>query len=300
MVRFALVHPMLKMSGFELNVNEVVFVLFVLSFILMAAGGYVINDYYDVKIDELNKPDKLIIGRIITHAVALKIYWLLSITGFLLGCFISFYSHVSWLSSVFLFYFIGLWYYSYKLKYKFLVGNLIVAFSIALVPLAAGIIEDYPLLLSRNDNASFILYWLLGTSFFAFLSTLIREIVKDIEDMQGDASAGCRTVPIVMGEKGAKMVVQLLLGIMFVLFCIMEYLNMRDAIWLLATYLTVFILVPIVIIMIMMARATLSKHYHRVGNWLKLLMVSGICFLFVVGLFLTVMNDFFEMLFPKK
>src|SRR5581483_10122276 len=91
MVRYALLYPIFKaLAGIGLQLHETIFALLSFAFVLMAAGGYIINDYYDVKIDTVNKPDKVIIGRQLKPVNALTLYWILSIVGLASGCWASY------------------------------------------------------------------------------------------------------------------------------------------------------------------------------------------------------------------
>jgi 4-hydroxybenzoate polyprenyltransferase len=286
MVRFAFFYPAFRYAGFSLQLNESVFAVFSLAFVFMAAGGYVINDYYDVEIDKINRPEKVIVGEHIEPKNILTAYWVLSLSGVIMGCFASVKSGLPVLSTVFLFYLVGLWFYSKNLKYQFLTGNITVALFLALVPLTAGIIELYadnknPDFVKSGLNLIFLFYCIMGISLFAFLSSFAREIVKDMEDMEGDQTMGCRTLPIVMGKEAARRIVQFLLLVMFFLLCYVQYQQ-----WVVKDlksfiYFSVFIQLPIIFIIAKMNGASVPKDYHKASNWLKMLMVSGICYLFV-------------------
>lgn len=286
MVRYAFLYPAYKYVGFPLQLNEWVFALFSLAFVLMAAGGYIINDYYDVEIDKVNKPGKVIIGEKIKPSHALIAYWVLSIAGLLIGSWSSYKAGLPALSSVFFIYMSGLWYYSNTLKYEFILGNLVVAFFLGLVPFCSGIIELYadiknPGFEQSGLNFTYLLYWIIGISVFAFISTLAREIVKDIEDMEGDAAQGCRTLPIVMGKEAARRIVQFLLMLIVFLLAYLQYQQWKVDDMKSILYFTFLIQLPLISIIVMMNKASVPKDYHRLSNWIKLLMVSGISYLFV-------------------
>jgi len=286
MVRFAFLSPIFKYSGFSLQMNEGLFTVFALSFVFMAAGGYIINDYYDVDIDMLNKPDKVIIGEQINPSEAIVTYWILSLLGLGTGCFACYKAGLPELGIIFFIYMSGLWYYSTSLKYQFMVGNLLIAFFLAIVPFTAGIVELYadvknPLFNDRDIDFAFLFYWIVGISLFAFLSTLVREIVKDMEDIEGDRSAGCRTLPIVMGQEAAKKIAQFLLLLMFFLLAYLQYEQWKQGDWKSVVYFSVFIQLPILFLVARLSGASTSKDYHRISTWVKILMVSGISYLFV-------------------
>ena len=155
---------------------------------LIAAGGYAINDYYDVKIDFLNKPEKVVVGRYVKRRTVMLLHIALSFTGILMGYFVSISIAVVNLCAGIL-----LWLYSNRLKCIPLIGNLAVAFLAGLVVLTVGIFYSC-------FSSPIILY-----SVFAFFFTLVREIIKDIQDMKGDEAFGCKTLPIVLGFRKTKM-----------------------------------------------------------------------------------------------
>lgn len=286
MVRFAFLYPAFKYSGFSLQLNEGVFAAFAFSFVFLAAGGYIINDYYDVNIDMVNKPEKVIIGNAVKPKAAYVAYWVFSILGFLLGCWASYKIGLTGLIPVFFIYLSGLWFYSNSIKYQFITGNLVVAIFVAIVPFIAGLVELFmdvknPGFKTSNLELSILFQWIAGISIFAFLASLTREIVKDIEDKEGDRASGCRSIPIVLGEKVARRIVQCLLIIMFFLLAYVQYGQWAVNDIKSLVYFSVFIQLPIVFIIIKMNGAHTPRDLHKISTWLKILMVSGISYLFV-------------------
>ncbi|MEQ8573165.1 MAG: geranylgeranylglycerol-phosphate geranylgeranyltransferase, partial [Fulvivirga sp.] len=144
------------------------------STIIIAAAGYIINDYYDVKIDLINKPKRVVVGRILKRRVAMIAHTVLNFIGIGIGL------HLSWKLGAlnFLCAFV-LWLYSNQLKRIAFLGNLSVALLTGLSILIIGLFFE-------PDNILIMAY-----SLFAFAFTLIREIIKDIEDLKGDSSFGC-------------------------------------------------------------------------------------------------------------
>ena len=286
MVRFAFFYPVYKAVGFSLQLNEFVFFMFSMAFVFMAAGGYIINDYCDMQIDKINKPDKVIIGNIIPVKQALTAYWVLSGIGISIGVLASYKAGLPSLGLLFFIYLSGLWFYSNTLKYIFLMGNIVIALFLALVPFTAGLIELYAdvkntLFNNANIDFGYILSWVTGISVFAFFSTLAREIIKDMEDIEGDTQAGCKTIPIVLGVPDTKRVVQFLLLLIFFLLGYLQYQQMKANDSVSFSYLLVFLQIPILYIVRMISKAKTSPDFHKVSFALKWLMVSGISYLFV-------------------
>lgn len=187
------------------------FFLLVVSILLIAAGGNIINDYFDVKADRINKPAKLIISKHVKPRLAIVSHWFLNGIAFLIGAYLSI-KHSS-----FSFVFIhlvcinALWFYSLYFKRKAFVGNLIVSVLTALVPITCGIYFHFTGLSSAGNSTNFWINFLyedyrliLGMAIFAFLLNLAREIVKDIQDIKGDLELKATTLPIQFGKKTAK------------------------------------------------------------------------------------------------
>jgi 4-hydroxybenzoate polyprenyltransferase len=285
MVRFCFILPVLSFSSFHLQVSEWAFALFAIAFGLIAAAGYIINDYYDVEIDRINKPGKEIIGSVVSKSSALTSYWILNVVGIIIGFWSCHKAGTPILGTLFLFYLIGLWLYSYKLKSTFLFGNLLISVFLGIVPLASAYIEAQADLKMPEAINSFIILpirtgaWAIAG--FAFFSTLIREIVKDMEDLEGDMLAGCYTMPIVLGNKKVKVLVLILVFLLIALLGILQY-NTWSSGWRNSFYyILVFIQLPCLIVIWKMLKASIPKDFHRISTWLKIIMLTGICYLFV-------------------
>lgn len=219
MIRFCLLQPILKLSGFELQMKEWEFALLVLATVFVSAGGYIINDYFDVRIDNINKPDENVIDKEVKRRVAMGAHAVLSVLGVLIGIFLSWKSHILITGGVlFTISVIALWFYSTTFKYKFLTGNLVVSFLTGIVPFMVALFEIPRIILAYNTQliqqlskygfaATTTILLLCGAyGIFAFALSLIREMIKDMEDVEGDKEYGCRTIPIVLGMKKAKLI----------------------------------------------------------------------------------------------
>ena len=192
------------------------FTLLVISMVLIQAGGYVINDIFDKDIDEINKPDKLIVGKIFIEKQCNFFYWTLTIIG--LACalaatlmmngakFITVFGCMILLACIL---------YSYSKTYKksLVIGNLIVSLSVAFavfVPwffVMMYLAKENLLIDNYNVMMRISLHLVMAYTVFAFLMTLIREIVKDMQDVKGDGYQHCRTIPIIWGMNAAQIIV---------------------------------------------------------------------------------------------
>jgi 4-hydroxybenzoate polyprenyltransferase len=237
------------------TLNDVRLLLLSVSTISIAAGGYIINDYYDVKIDYINKPNRVVIGKSITRRYAILFHVLLSTLGVALGVYLSLGIGVVNAVSVFL-----LWLYSNNLKRLPFIGNVTVAFLTGL----AVIVVD---LFYRTNNSLVVIYAL-----FAFFITLVREIIKDMEDLKGDNSFGCKTLPIIWGIRKTKLLLYVILvtfaGIVVILNQLYRALPFK--------YHLIFLFVPLLWLLYRLIRADMKKDFTRLSIFCKVIMMLGI------------------------
>ncbi|TPE44984.1 geranylgeranylglycerol-phosphate geranylgeranyltransferase [Pontibacter mangrovi] len=254
----ALVQACLLAPGVEWQrLLDVRFWLLVLSTVCIAAAGYVINDYYDVKIDAINKPQRLLVGRLIRRRRAMFAHLILSGAGVLMGLVLSLPVALINLGAVLL-----LWGYSARLKKMLLVGNVTIALLSASMLLVVAVYGDK---LNRIT---------LGYALFAFLISLIREIIKDIEDMKGDASFECRTLPIVAGMRGAKLVLYPLVAL-FLAFVVVVVAHPASPV-VFDGYMVLLVLLPSVWLLVKLVRADRKRDFTYLSNLNKLVMLAGI------------------------
>jgi 4-hydroxybenzoate polyprenyltransferase len=292
-MRYLLMEPLLPSDTFTLQFGDLQFFLLSLSTIFIAAAGYIINDYFDTQADLINKPAKVVVGITISRRVAMTMHALLNIIGVGIGIYLSFYIKIPSLSIVFLTATGLLWFYSTNYKRQFLVGNLSVAFLTGLVPLMVVLFEipmlnrAYGDIMLRNQTSfNYIFAWVGGFSFFAFLTTLIREVIKDAEDAEGDRAYGMRTIPIVLGSRWTKILLLLLIAfciamlatllIRFILFSVTpaDYISLA--------YFVLLLFLPLILLGIVVIRARDKQAYHRASTLIKLVMLTGILYTLLV------------------
>ena len=193
------------------------FALLVFSTMMIAAAGNIINDYFDVKADRVNKPERLIIGKFVKRRVAIATHWIINIFAFVIALYLSWKLDTFWYLFIHLFSINLLWYYSVYLKRKFLIGNILIALLTALVPIIVGFyFYDVQNTSAYNLNqhsapfpietSNFILLLSFGFAGSAFLLNLARDIIKDMEDVKGDKKINAKTLPIVLGFTKSKVI----------------------------------------------------------------------------------------------
>ena len=241
------------------------FGLLVLAALLVAAAGYIINDYYDVKIDAINRPDRLVVGRLLRRRHAMLAHLVLSGLGVALACSLSWRLGAVTLGAAAL-----LWGYSARFKREALVGNV----SIGALTGALVLLPELQLLTGRQA------VWLYALA--AFLLTVVREIVKDMEDMRGDAQHGCRTLPLVWGVARSKWVAGFFLGCLLLLVLGAAGQLLAWGRWALAAWLLLLVLLPLLELARRLARADRRRHFRQLSAWCKGIMLAGILSMLLV------------------
>ncbi len=205
--------PILVKAAFGEQLPGYMLLLIILATVLIAAGGYVINDYFDVKIDRINRPDEVIVTRSISKPAAMRLSMILSGIG--IACGIAVAVVLKSLTIGILFVLIPglLWFYSSSYKRLFMIGNLIIALLAGVTPIVVAMTNvavlqlRYETILPYTTLVHDIYAWLGGFALFAFLLTWIREIIKDMQDQMGDRELECHSMPVVWGEKWTKVFV---------------------------------------------------------------------------------------------
>ncbi len=291
-MRYCIISPFLKINNFSLQLDSFHFFLLVLTTILIASAGYVINDYFDVRTDRINKPEKVVIDSGVHRRSAILLHSVLSISGIIIGTYVSFYIKVLPLSFLFIFCSGLLWFYSTTYKRQLLIGNLIVSFMTGGVPLLVAIYE-IPLLnrtygsimLHNSTNFNYIFFWILGFAFFAFLTNFIREIIKDTEDLEGDNAYGMSTIPIYLGIRYTKLI--LLTLIIFCLTALIWLLHFimfsgESVDYITAVYFIILLIIPLIVLLFIIIFAKNKYHYHNASTLMKFIMLFGIMYSIIV------------------
>jgi len=293
-MRYLIIAPILAVDGFVPQLNHFHFFLLVFSSITVTAAGYVINDYFDMKTDLLNRPSTVVVGRKIRRRGAMTAHIILNSLGVLTGIYLAWHIDMLSLGIAYILAAGLLWFYSTTYKRQFLMGNLLVSIFTAFVPFVVVVFEVpvlnrvyYDTLIANDMNFNVILAWVGGFSFFAFLTTLLREIIKDIEDFEGDAAYGRNTLPIVLGIRTSKVVVAVLIitTITALVIVYIRYLlyNPSGSIDLLSlTWFAAALVIPFIFLLYRTIRARTKEDYHSCSNLTKTIMLAGILYSFIV------------------
>lgn len=281
-LRFFIVDTYLGLSGLDSVFSLAQFGLLVISTVFIAAGGYVINDYFDQKADEVNKPEKLIAGQKIQKKFLLLYYWVLTVLGIGLGIFIAVKVEYWILGLIFPAIAAMLWSYSSRYQKTVLLGNVMIALMSAMVILIEWLFEFFAL---KADPVVFVEAFnqlkithiiVIAYSSFAFFVSLMREIVKDIEDVDGDKMQQFETLPIISGINKARNVV---LGIHFLCIALLAFCqyflyvhNLQFVFW----YITIAVQLLFLFVVYYLATAQSKKEFHFLSQAYKIIMVSGI------------------------
>lgn len=275
---FAVTEPFIVSSGSTCLPDPLNLLLLVFSTVLIAAAGYIINDFYDLHIDRINKPDRIIMGKNLTSRNGLLIYYVFNAAAIIAGFLLAW--RIGSFRLGFIFPLVAglLWSYSIKYKCTPISGNLLVAFLSALVVLIVWLFVYFEL--SNRECAEAIFSKPIATvvwfyAAFAFLVSLVREILKDIEDTEGDKTCECRTFPAVVGTASAKFLAVVLIIITILVLAIGQILLFRFGFTVVLWYYCIpqFLLAYLLVQTI---QARQNAEFGFPANVAKLIMVAGI------------------------
>jgi 4-hydroxybenzoate polyprenyltransferase len=277
---FCIIVPVFTKAGSPLIFNELLLALLILSSVLIAAAGYIINDYFDINIDLVNKPKKNVVDIVVSRRWAMLWHSLLSFIGVAIGFYLGWKTGIFWIGFMHLLCSISLFAYSASFKRKLLIGNvltsLLTAWSVAVLGLATFYaVRGNTDIFSGINNTKIFKFTILYSS-FAFIISLIREAIKDIEDMEGDEKYGCTTMPIVWGITGTKIYIAVLLGILIAALVILQiYVLQFNWHWAVA-YSAVMVIFPLGYIFYQLFKAKSVKNFHDLSSYTKLVILTGI------------------------
>lgn len=265
-------------AGVIPNIKGIYSVLLVTSYVLIYAEGYVINDYFDLNIDQINKPEKVVVDKIISRRWVIFWHVFLSVAGIVIGFYIDWFTQVKFLGLLNTAVVALLFVYSISLKKKLLVGNILVSALTAWAILVITFCETSHLLQqgvigSYTEKITRISFLYTG---FAFVISLIREVVKDMEDIDGDRRYGCNTMPIAWGIQSTKIFVSVWLVVLIGVLMFVQFYVLILKWWWSAAYSLLLIILPLLYIFKLLLQAKTSKDYHHLSTLIKMVMFAGI------------------------
>lgn len=281
---FCVKHNIIDYKYTEHAASSTSMYVLMLSTILIAAAGYMINDYFDVKTDMINRPETVVIDKVIKRRWAMVLHIILSSMGLILGVYLAVkHKHLSLvlfqISAIVL-----LWFYSTDFKKQLLIGNIIVSLLSAIIPImpwvyvyASGGFMD-----SEPDYAIYTFFACVVLSLFAFFTSFAREIIKDMEDFKGDIQTGCKTMPIQWGIITSKVFTFFLIVITMGLLLYTGLKLYKFHYYQLIYYIIGLLLFPLSFLLFLIIKASTSKDFKTASLFLKLIMLSGITFTFFI------------------
>jgi 4-hydroxybenzoate polyprenyltransferase len=262
--------------------------MLVLSTVLIAAAGYVINDYFDVKTDMINHPATVVVDRTISRRMAIILHITFTAIGIGIGMYAALKTGYLRLA---IFHFgaaILLWFYSTHFKKQFLFGNIVVSLltaSVVFVPLV------YELGLMQKLSPGFIFQSKLAVlqclricwifSLFAFITSMAREVIKDMEDYKGDEATGGKTMPVLWGIRPSKLFAFFLLLITAILLFFVVYNSVKEELKLLTlsnSYILFVLALPLILLAFYTLRSWESRQFYKASQALKIIMFLGLSY----------------------
>jgi 4-hydroxybenzoate polyprenyltransferase len=285
LMRYALVYPLLQHSEFspanalslEPKLPLFAFLSLIAAILCIAAAGYIINDYFDRKTDLVNRPEEVTIATKISPRQAMIAHWILNIVGIGLGYVVAWQIDLLALGLIFALCALLLWYYSSSLTKTAFWGNIAISLLVGLVPLISLVSEIIPLAYYyrlSSPHFSQIVFWGLGYAYFAFWSNFVREIIKDMEDLEGDSAYGRNSIAIAWGMPYAKIVAASL--IILIIGSLITGMLLFQLPVLLCTFLLFATATPYLLLIVMIAKANKRIHYTRASLISKIAMLGGL------------------------
>ena len=245
--------------------------------VCIAAAGYIINDYFDLNIDRINKPEKNVLNTVISRRWAIVWHLLLSLFGIAATAMAvglsKWYLIVANVFCVAL-----LWLYSTSLKRRLLIGNIVISLLAAWTVLILFFAQVPFNEAFNSNNETTLKYFRLAFLFggFAFVISLVREAIKDIEDREGDAQYGCRTLPIYAGLRTTKIYITIWIVILIAALVVLQLYILQFGWWLAVIYSIILIIAPICYLLMQLRKAQATKEFRKLSTLTKIIMFTGI------------------------
>lgn len=275
MAQLLIKYGLLEPFNADIMFNWFGIMLLIMATLCLAAAGNIINDIHDVDTDLVNKPNTILIGKKISEKKAYSLFITFNVIGILIGFYLSHLVGRSGFFALFVIISALLYVYATYLKQTLLIGNIVISVLVAMSILIVGLFELLPAITPQNQsNQLFFFKILMDYALFAFSINLIREIAKDLEDIDGDYKAGMNTLAIAIGRERASKVLFVLtfLPLLGVVYYVMSYMYKQP---ISVGYFLLFVIAPLIYITIKSFTAKTKKDFHHISNILKLVMLFG-------------------------
>jgi len=274
-IQFLIKYALLVPFGVATALSGLHFTLLVIATVSLAAAGYIINDLQDGVADQINKPKKVALTQLISEKSAYNYFIGFNVLGVAIGFYLSNYIERPALVAFFIGISAMLYIYSTFLKYILIVKNLTIAVLAALVLIVVGIFDLMPALTEANQGGLQVIFLIiLDYAFFAFSLTFLREIVKDIQDMDGDKNADLKTLPIVLGVQRT-VTISFVLGVLHivgVVYYVYQYLYKQPVAIL---YFLLLVIAPLIVFCILLWSRKTRQEFGQLATLLKIIMALG-------------------------
>ena len=282
LIKYALFEPFASVT----ILSTIGFTLLVVTTLCIAAAGNIINDIYDLETDTVNKPKKVIIGRQVSEKLAYNLFFAFNILGIIIGFYISHSIGKSSFFSIFVIISLALYVYASYLKGTVLFGNLLISFLVSMSIMIVGIFDLLPGIIPQTKDSQMIFFkFMMNYAIFAFLINLTREIIKDIQDIDGDYKAGMNTLPIALGRERANKIAFAisLIPIGAVIYFVVTFLYKYQ---IAIAYFLILVIAPMIYASIKIFTAKHNRHYVHISTVYKLTMLLGLLSLLLYPLIL--------------
>jgi 4-hydroxybenzoate polyprenyltransferase len=252
-------------------------ILLILASVFIAAAGYIINDYFDLNIDQVNKPQKNVVDSIIHRRWAIVWHMLLSVAGVIFTV-LAVGLHYWYLVVANIICVALLWFYSTSFKRKLLIGNVVISLLTAWTILVFFFAFSNPADAFNTSNTTSVKFFRLAFLYsgFAFIISLIREAVKDMEDLEGDARYGCKTLPIVVGVRTTKIYTGTWIAVLIGTLAVLQFYVLQFGWWPSVVYALLFVILPLLYTLLQLRKAVRSQDFARLSSYTKWIMLAGI------------------------
>ncbi len=274
-----LIRPIFAAYGIELMLSDLQFYLLVVLSVFIASAGYIINDYFDLRMDYINKPGEVLVGKTVKRRVAMALHLVLSGIGVLIGFSLAWSIHIPILGLVPLMTVGLLWFYSTDYKRQFLIGNIIISL-LTIFPIVFLIVFEpaiFKAYFSENREVAILLFKVIGSfSALAFLLSFLNALVKDIHDMEGDMLYKFRTLPIVIGERNSKIIFAVIALIVILFLAYIQNLQYANEAFIPFMYMMFTLQIPLIFVSVFLFFTNENKYYFLVLRLMGYIMVAGL------------------------